>query len=58
MGTEFYFEYDSGGVGGGSIMSRDMTVSGLDVGTSFESLDPGGIGLVRRCGMLRGVWEG
>lgn len=37
MGTEFYFEYDSGSVGGGSIMGRDMTVSALDAGTSFES---------------------
>lgn len=37
MGTEFYFECDSGGIGGVGIMSRDRTVSGLDVGTSFES---------------------
>lgn len=37
MGTEFYFESDSEGVGEGSIMSRDVTASGLGVRTSFES---------------------
>lgn len=43
-------------------MGRDIAVSGLDAGTSFESwkgnLGSKWVGLVRRCGMLRGVWEG
>lgn len=42
-------------------MGRDIAVSGLDAGTSFESWKGNlgsKVGLVRRCGMLRGVWEG